>query len=257
MLYYLIISGSTSIWLVVCFTIERYIAICHPIRGKVLCTESRAKKVIAAVSTLCIFSTISTSFEYQLTTSIYCKPTECAGLLIKPENTTEFGLVNHTHYHPTKAIEVQEVSNDLLELKLQYYLENCVNDTGQLCSDSSRYCLQSNEKLFVMCLNGTVLNGTEKCCVKRHKIIVEPTNLGKNETYKTIFYWFTCIIFTFLPLALIATFNCFLVNIVRQSQKQRKKMTMAQVILNIVLSGGASRWTRALQNSRYSRNKTN
>lgn len=28
------------------FTLERYISVCHPLRGQVLCTESRAKKVI-------------------------------------------------------------------------------------------------------------------------------------------------------------------------------------------------------------------
>lgn len=186
--------------------------------------------MIAAVSILCIFSTISTSFEYQLTTSMYCEEKECATLLTNTENSTDFERLNTTHHHPVIELETHEVSNDLLDLKLQYYLENCVNDTGQLCGDSTKYCLENNEKLIALCLNGTVLNGTEKCCIKRHKIIVEPTNLGKNETYKTIFYWFTCIIFTFLPLALIATFNCFLVNIVRQSQKQRKQMTMAQVI---------------------------
>lgn len=40
-------SAYTSIYLTVSFTIERYIAVCHPIRGQVLCTESRAKRVIA------------------------------------------------------------------------------------------------------------------------------------------------------------------------------------------------------------------
>jgi hypothetical protein len=30
------------------FTVERYIAICHPIKSKSICTLSRAKKIIAA-----------------------------------------------------------------------------------------------------------------------------------------------------------------------------------------------------------------
>lgn len=40
-------AAYTSIYLTVSFTVERYIAVCHPIRGQVLCTEERAKKVIA------------------------------------------------------------------------------------------------------------------------------------------------------------------------------------------------------------------
>jgi 7 transmembrane receptor (rhodopsin family) len=58
-------TGSTSIWLTVSFTVERYIAVCHPMRGKMLCTESRARRVTALVYILCFASTLSTPFEWQ------------------------------------------------------------------------------------------------------------------------------------------------------------------------------------------------
>ncbi|XP_068229096.1 FMRFamide receptor-like [Palaemon carinicauda] len=57
-------SSSTSIWLTVTFTIERYIAVCHPIKGKVFCTESRAKRVIVTVFVLCFTLTASTPHEW-------------------------------------------------------------------------------------------------------------------------------------------------------------------------------------------------
>nr|CAD7587468.1 unnamed protein product [Timema genevievae] len=59
-------ASNTSIWLTVSFTVERYIAVCHPMRGKMLCTESRARKVILAVYLVCFLSTVTTSFEWTI-----------------------------------------------------------------------------------------------------------------------------------------------------------------------------------------------
>ncbi|XP_013772144.1 FMRFamide receptor-like [Limulus polyphemus] len=56
--------SNTSVWLTVTFTIERYIAVSHPIKGKIYCTESRAKKVIVFVSLICFFLTLPTPFEW-------------------------------------------------------------------------------------------------------------------------------------------------------------------------------------------------
>ncbi|GIY20932.1 FMRFamide receptor [Caerostris darwini] len=56
--------SNTSVWLTVTFTVERYIAVCHPMKGKVFCTESRAKKAIVAVFLFCFAFTIPTPFEW-------------------------------------------------------------------------------------------------------------------------------------------------------------------------------------------------
>lgn len=52
--------------LTVSFTVERYIAVCHPLRGRVLCTESRAKRVILIVALFCIACTATTPHEWHV-----------------------------------------------------------------------------------------------------------------------------------------------------------------------------------------------
>ncbi|KAH8289787.1 hypothetical protein KR054_010967 [Drosophila jambulina] len=59
-------SGYISIYIAVCFTIERFIAIRYPLKRQTFCTESLAKKVIAAVSLFCLLSTLSTAFEHTI-----------------------------------------------------------------------------------------------------------------------------------------------------------------------------------------------
>ncbi|CAN7999051.1 unnamed protein product, partial [Ixodes hexagonus] len=56
--------SNTSVWITATFTVERYIAVCHPIKGKVLCTESRARKAVIAVVVFCFVLTLPTPFEY-------------------------------------------------------------------------------------------------------------------------------------------------------------------------------------------------
>ncbi|XP_037081746.1 FMRFamide receptor-like [Pollicipes pollicipes] len=59
-------ASNTSTWLTVTFTVERYVAVCHPIRGQVYCTESRARKMICIVYLFCFLVTLSTPFEWEI-----------------------------------------------------------------------------------------------------------------------------------------------------------------------------------------------
>ena len=47
-------TSFLSVWFVVAFTVERYIAICHPFHRPEMCTTRRAKKVVIALSTFAI-----------------------------------------------------------------------------------------------------------------------------------------------------------------------------------------------------------
>lgn len=51
-----------------------------------------------------------------------------------------------------------------------------------------------------------------------------------NKTYLTIVYYTVVVLFTFLPLILLATFNCFLVAAVHNSTKLRRDMTHSRKV---------------------------
>jgi hypothetical protein len=56
-LYVNYVLSFVSVWYVVCFTIERYIAVCHPLKRLTWCTVRRARKIICAATVFpCAFN---------------------------------------------------------------------------------------------------------------------------------------------------------------------------------------------------------
>lgn len=66
-------AQMSTLWLTVSFTVERYIAVCHPLQAARMCTVARARVVIVAVSVASILFNLSRWFEYRLN---FCDPSE-------------------------------------------------------------------------------------------------------------------------------------------------------------------------------------
>ena len=60
-----LVAQTATIWLTVSFTVERYIAVCHPLKAASMCTISRAKIVIAGVSLGSTLYNIPRWFDYR------------------------------------------------------------------------------------------------------------------------------------------------------------------------------------------------
>ena len=60
------ICSNTAVWLTVSFTIERFIGVCHPMKGKKWCTAKKARYVTVIVSIAACLVTFPEFFEKQL-----------------------------------------------------------------------------------------------------------------------------------------------------------------------------------------------
>lgn len=119
-----------SIYIAVCFTIERFIAIRYPLKRQTFCTESLAKKVITGVVLFCLFSTISTAFEHQY--SIAKKSIDIHGVACNntQANAPERLTLLQLNYNESVRQQQQQQAdvgrtrkqNDVQHLPLQHYM---------------------------------------------------------------------------------------------------------------------------------------
>lgn len=61
-----LVAQTTTLWLTVSFTVERYIAVCHPLQAASMCTIPRARIVIIVISIVSVLYNIPRWFEYEL-----------------------------------------------------------------------------------------------------------------------------------------------------------------------------------------------
>ncbi|XP_033727445.1 FMRFamide receptor-like [Pecten maximus] len=58
--------GNTAVWLTVAFTLERYIGVCHPMKGKAWCTIRKAKIAVILVFIISLVNTFPEFFELEI-----------------------------------------------------------------------------------------------------------------------------------------------------------------------------------------------
>lgn len=58
--------GNTAVWLTVCFTLERYIAVRFPMKGKAWCTVNKAKLASVVIFIACLLNTFPEFFEMKI-----------------------------------------------------------------------------------------------------------------------------------------------------------------------------------------------
>lgn len=61
--------SNTGVWLTLTFTVERYIGVCHPMKGKVWCTPQSAKVIVVIVCLLAALVTFPEFFEFTVSAS--------------------------------------------------------------------------------------------------------------------------------------------------------------------------------------------
>ncbi|KAL4227466.1 obsolete signal transducer [Mactra antiquata] len=61
-----LIAQTSTVWITVTFTVERYIAVCHPLRATTMCTITRARMAIIGVSICAVLFNLCRWFEFQL-----------------------------------------------------------------------------------------------------------------------------------------------------------------------------------------------
>ncbi|KAK3098860.1 hypothetical protein FSP39_023800 [Pinctada imbricata] len=59
-------AHMATLWLTVSFTVERYIAVCHPLKAARMCTIARARIVIICVSVVSFMYNLTRWFEYEI-----------------------------------------------------------------------------------------------------------------------------------------------------------------------------------------------
>ncbi|XP_017852765.1 uncharacterized protein LOC108606806 [Drosophila busckii] len=253
-----------SIYIAVCFTIERFIAIRYPLKRQTFCTESLAKKVIAGVALFCLLTTLTTALEHtydidwklidgsyrpcNLTLANVSPPTPAtptstpwtaAGDSRSYLDSYELGsgsgseVGGESDHIPSRQRRSSSATPSVTAATIVQPMAAATESLLHLSrvrrsgSGSGR----GSEDNFSSDYNSSAFafNVTEFCQnVTFYKNTA--SSLGKDPLYLNIYSLYSLVVFVLLPLLLLATFNCFLILLVHRSKSVRGDLTNASSI---------------------------
>ncbi|CAK9297927.1 unnamed protein product [Gordionus sp. m RMFG-2023] len=114
------IFSNASVWIVVSFTIERFVVVSNPIEGKIFCTLEKAKCVVLAVFLISIGGTFPTFFERRVD-SVYAKDDSIESSFL---NTTSLFSQNNLVY-----VKIPANTSKLLHTVQETMLKGATNPT--------------------------------------------------------------------------------------------------------------------------------
>ncbi|XP_046545289.1 FMRFamide receptor-like [Haliotis rubra] len=92
-----LVAQMITIWLTVSFTVERYIAVCHPLKAAGMCTINRARMVIIGVCFVSLLYNIPRWLEYQVLAFTH-PPTNDSCMIIMPTEFNKDPLYNKIYF---------------------------------------------------------------------------------------------------------------------------------------------------------------
>ena len=178
--------SNTAVWLTITFTIERWICVCLPIRGRVWCTPKRAKHVIIAVCIAAAIITFPEFFEY---------------IIVLDPETQERKL--STAEYPSNA-----TTNPFLPSKS----ENQSVTNASAVSDylhRTRFQLQEPQTYFRNRKAEDVVEDNLDLVTEetRDQWILQNSKMADSAAYQMGYVLLCQILFTFLPLIILLIFN--------------------------------------------------